>query len=85
MFAIRNLAVLQYANAFTLWHYKAGADTVANVLAPNYFADASDMIAVGDMMLISAVDEGAHLYFTQSNHDSVIAVVMSQTPSPITA
>jgi hypothetical protein len=50
------------------------------VLAPNYFADASDMIAIGDMMLVSADGAGAQLYFTQTDHGNVVAVAMSQTP-----
>ena len=52
-FTIRDLSVLAYANGFTLWHYKAGNDSLADVACDDYFADASDMMAVGDMLLIS--------------------------------
>lgn len=52
-FTIRDLSVLAYANGFTLWHYKTGNDSLADVAAADYFADASDMMAAGDMMLIS--------------------------------
>ena len=52
-FAIRDLSVLAYANGFTLWHYKAGNDSLANVASDNYFADASDMMASGDMVMVS--------------------------------
>jgi hypothetical protein len=57
-FAIRNLSVLAYANGFTLWHYKAGRDGLEQVESLDFFADAADMLAEGDMMLVSAADGG---------------------------
>ncbi|HEY2132874.1 MAG TPA: hypothetical protein VGH36_07860 [Acetobacteraceae bacterium] len=57
-FAIRNLSVLAYANGFTLWHYKAGSDPLDQVQTQDFFADAADMLAEGDMMMISAADGG---------------------------
>ena len=57
-FAIRNLSVLAYANGFTLWHYKAGRDQLDDVETCDFFADAADMLAEGDMMMISAADGG---------------------------
>ncbi|MBN8875100.1 MAG: hypothetical protein J0H67_19865 [Rhodospirillales bacterium] len=59
-FAIRNLSVLAYANGFTLWHYKAGKDRLETVGDDDFFADAADMLAVGDMVMVSALD-GARL------------------------
>jgi hypothetical protein len=56
VFAIRNLSVLAYANGFTLWHYKAGKDRLEAVAAGNYFADAADMLSVGDLIMITAAD-----------------------------
>lgn len=53
-FAIRDLSVLAYANGFTLWHYKTAEDTLAAVAVDDFFADASDMLAAGDIMLISS-------------------------------
>jgi hypothetical protein len=52
-FAIRDLSVLAYANGFTLWHYKAGDETQADVAGNDFFADASDMMAGGDMVMVS--------------------------------
>jgi hypothetical protein len=52
-FAIRDLSVLAYANGFTLWHYKAGDESLATVSSDDYFADASDMMAQGDMVMVS--------------------------------
>jgi hypothetical protein len=57
-FAIRNLSVLAYANGFTLWHYKAGRDRLDQVGKLDFFADAADMLAEGDLMMVSAVDGG---------------------------
>jgi hypothetical protein len=57
-FAIRNLSVLAYANGFTLWHYKAGRDRLDLVEKPDFFADAADMLAEGDMMMVTASDGG---------------------------
>jgi hypothetical protein len=52
-FSIRDLSVLAYANGFTLWHYKAGPDSLTDIACDDYFADASDMMAAGDMLMIS--------------------------------
>ena len=57
-FALRNLCVLAYANGFTLWHYKAGADPLDDVAQQGFFADAADMLTAGDMIMISAQDGG---------------------------
>ncbi len=55
-FAIRNLSVLAYANGFTLWHYKAGADPLEDVGGRDYFVGAADMLATGDLLMVSAAD-----------------------------
>lgn len=57
-FAIRNLSVLAYAQGFTLWHYKGAAITLADTQAPGYFDGAADMLATGDMLMVSASDGG---------------------------
>ena len=55
-FAVRNLSVLAYANGFTLWHYKAGADTLALAGAADFFTQAADLLGSGDIVMISAAD-----------------------------
>ena len=55
-FAIRNLSVLAYANGFTLWHYKSGADALERMTGQDYFEDAVDMLSGGDIMMLSAAD-----------------------------
>lgn len=68
-FAIRNLSVLAYANGFTLWHYRASNERLEAVSARAFFADAQDMLAAGDIMMVSAAD-GAR----------ILCVAMSTTP-----
>lgn len=64
-FAVRNLSVLAYAQGFTLWHYKAADDGIAQVAAPDFFEEAGDMLAAGDMLLASAEDGGRVLFASQ--------------------
>lgn len=52
-FSVRDLSVLAYANGFTLWHYKMGAGAAKDAAAPDFFADASDMMAAGDLVMVS--------------------------------
>ena len=52
-FSIRRLSVLAYANGFTLWHYKTGADQPSETMKTGYFDDAADMLAAGDLMMVS--------------------------------
>ena len=61
---VRNLSVHTYNNGFTLWHYMARKENLSEVLSDNYFADASDMLAAGDMIMISAADGGTMRYVT---------------------
>jgi hypothetical protein len=57
-FTLRNLSVLAYANGFTLWHYKAGNDNFANAAETGYFADAADLLAEGDMVMLTGTEGG---------------------------
>ena len=61
-FTLRNLSVLAYAQGFTLWHYRAAAAPMARTAAPGFFNPAADMIAAGDMVLVSAADGGRVLF-----------------------
>jgi hypothetical protein len=61
-FSIRNLSVLAYAQGFTLWHYKAGTAKLEQAATRGFFDNAADMIAPGDMIMISASDGGRMLF-----------------------
>lgn len=73
-FAIRNLSVLAYAQGFTLWHYRANVPTLGSGIVPpasldevgepGFFDPASDMLAQGDMVLVSTPSAGGVLFVT---------------------
>lgn len=73
-FAIRNLSVLAYAQGFTLWHYRANVPTLGATLTPpatlaeigepGFFDPAADMLAQGDMLLVSTAEAGRILFVT---------------------
>jgi hypothetical protein len=69
-FTVRNLSVLAYAQGFTLWHYKAPQFPLSALSAPGFFDHAADMLAAGDMVMLSAED-GGRVAFVASAHDSV--------------
>jgi hypothetical protein len=72
-FAIRDLSVLAYANGFTLWHYKAGNDSLAEVASGSYFSDASDMMAGGDMVMVSGAAGCRMLCVAQADAGKVLS------------
>ena len=57
-FSVRALSVLAYANGFTLWHYKAEANGPDLADHPQFFAPAADLLAGGDMVLVSSPSGG---------------------------
>ena len=63
-FAIRHLSVLSYAQGFTLWHYKTGPAPLDEAARPGFFDDAADMLAPGDMVLVSGAKGGRILFVT---------------------
>ena len=71
-FAVRDLSVLAYANGFTLWHHKAGKACVNDAGEDNYFADASDMMAAGDMILVSGLGGGRILCVALAEAGTVV-------------
>lgn len=55
---IRNLAALNHAQGFTLWHYSGGGESLATISAEGFFNPARDMMRVGDMVMVAASDGG---------------------------
>jgi hypothetical protein len=76
-FSVRNLSVLAYANGFTLWHYKTAAEDRADIGQDGYFDEAGDMLAGGDMMMVSARD-GGHMLCVVADTKGLRAVPMSE-------
>lgn len=57
-FRLKDLGVLAYARGFTYWYYRT-EQTAQAVMAPDYFADASDMLRVSDRITGSTRDRKA--------------------------
>ena len=70
-FTLRNLSVLAYANGFTLWHYKA--ETLARARQAGFFADAADLIAAGDMVMLTGAEGGTIATVTGSGRQIALA------------
>ena len=74
-FSIRNLSVLAYANGFTLWHYKSGGAERGKLTVKNFFAEAQDMLADGDLM-IATTSRGPVLMAVMAAEGGVQATIM---------
>ena len=74
----QDLSVLAYANGFTLWHYVSSADALATIAAANYFDGASDMLRVGDTVLVQ--DSGNDIAVLRISSNSGGAVGVSYSP-----
>ncbi len=73
-FLFKDLSVLAYANGFTLWHYTT-VDTAATVDTVGYFNTASDMVRVGDMVLVNTDTDGtpsSGIYLVNANAAGVV-------------
>jgi len=68
-FTVRNLSVLAYAQGFTLWHYRAPNARLAVLDGPGFFNNAADMLAQGDMLMMSGSD-GGRVAFVASTQNS---------------
>ena len=80
-FELKNLSVLAYANAFTLWHYTT-SDSAKQVSAAGYFNDASTMLRVGDMILANVDTDSANAkanIFLINYNESVVVNVANLT------
>lgn len=76
-FISKNLAVIAYANGFTLWQYKTG-NTTAEASAEGYFDPAKTYIAEKDMIILQASDKTSQVIVGKTDTGSV-------TVSPLVA
>ena len=74
-FTARNLSVLAYAQGFTLWHYKLGANTADAAGAAGFFDPAADMMAPGDMVMVSG-PAGARILVVGTARGGVVTAPM---------
>ncbi len=70
-FMLRDLSVLAYAQGFTLWHYKAAAAKLSAAGQAGFFDDAADMLACGDIVMMSSA-EGARIVVVAGTAGSVV-------------
>jgi len=75
-FTVRNLSVLAYANGFTLWHYKAEGDSLTVIARQDFFTGAADLVAFGDMLMVSA-DDGARVLSVAGVGDQVTVAALT--------
>ena len=73
-FALQRLTVVSHAYGFTLWHYNQRAGFLRDVLKNHYFSPAHDMMAAGDMILVSASDGGSMLFVSECKEASGVVV-----------
>ncbi len=72
-FSIRNLSVLAYAQGFTLWHYRAPGLPLHRLRSRGFFDPATDMLATGDMVMMSARDGGAMAFVAEAGDTIALA------------
>ncbi len=75
-FILRNLSVLAYANGFTLWHYRSGEDASMALDAPGYFAEAGDLLAAGDIVMVSGQQGARIASVAQAANGFILAPMM---------
>lgn len=73
VFSLRNLSVLAYANGFTLWHYKAGTKAFSLIGLKGFFADAADLLAEGDMVMLTGAEGGTIATISGQGRQIVLA------------
>lgn len=73
-FTRADLTALAYGNGFTLWHYTETGTSRATMDTSGYFNNASDVLAVGDMMIIRGSDAGLGLAIVSSNSGGVVDI-----------
>lgn len=73
-----DLSVLAYANNFTLWHYTS-IDNTAAITGAGYFNFASDMLRVGDLLIINIDTDGTpstKFYVVTGNTGSAVTIAV---------
>jgi hypothetical protein len=81
-FSMRDLSVLNYANGFTGWHYKA-----RDIQAPGFFDDAADIMKIGDHVAVSSPYGGAMLALVtpaKPHRTQIVFMCFGAEPKPAT-
>lgn len=67
---IRNLALVSYAQSFTIWTYLC--DDLEKALAADYFLSVCDMLRENDLIIIRAKRGTAQRYVAHCTETSVV-------------
>ena len=80
-FSIKDLGVLAYAHGFTFWYYRT--DDPANAVREiGYFADAADMLRIGDRIAGATSDRRAvDLVVTRNDTKGVAVQQVAASPA----
>jgi hypothetical protein len=73
-FEAKNLHVLNYAAGFTQWLYRPSSPVM---FTSDYFVGAKDLLAKGDMILVSGVLQGTQLFVTEDDPHIVVSDMAS--------
>ena len=80
-FAIKDLGVLAYAHGFTYCYYRTDDESDA-VREVGYFADAADMLRIGDRITGATSDRRAiDLVVTRNDPKGVAVQLVAATPA----
>lgn len=73
-FENKNMAVIAYADGFTMWHYKT-TDLLIDITKPGYFNDILKISNTGDVVIINAFDGTFIASFVQESERVILARV----------
>jgi hypothetical protein len=78
-FRLRDLAVLAYAQGFTLWHYRA-PPKIDDIMTKNYFADAAGLFAAGDRVMVTGPSGSRDLLIAATGPAGVVVAPCRSPP-----
>ncbi len=80
-FSIKDLGVLAYAHGFTFWYYRTD-DPANSVQEIGYFANAADMLRIGDRIAGATSDRRAvDLVVTRNDAKGVAVQQVAASPA----
>jgi hypothetical protein len=77
--SLRHLNALGYSNGFTLWHYNApmARHTRDDVESEGFFSPIADMLAKGDMILITFEGSGTIRFVARTEAPGIVLVALT--------
>ena len=72
-FDAQSLNVLNYARGFTLWHYRSRYHVLEQLMGPNFFGEAHNLVEVGDIIMLVGTD-GAQMVMVKARDFQVVSL-----------